>query len=196
MDLYKTYKLMKQRAKRQPGNQLASKLSDTAREIFYQNGNQKAIRQKIQTIIALEKGLPLHLKHYGQEILNAFESGNYSMDRPYAIRHRFDGNIKTGLIYTMTSPARMGETKLGATTLSVRERAKCYKSKYGYPVEVENWKEVSKPFELEEAVAQKMSEFRVCRNTSGDSIEWYCLPEDQVWKVIANTLAEKLVNQL
>ena len=69
MDLYKTYKLMKQRAKRQPGNQLASKLSDTAREIFYQNGNQKTIRQKIQTIISLEKGLPLHLKHYGQEML-------------------------------------------------------------------------------------------------------------------------------
>lgn len=68
MDLYKTYKLMKQRAKRQPENQLASQLSDTAREIFYQNGNQKAIHQKIQTIIALEKGLPLHLKHYGQEM--------------------------------------------------------------------------------------------------------------------------------
>ena len=142
MDLYKTYKLMKQRAKRQPENQLASQLSDTAREIFYQNGNQKTIRQKIQTIISLEKSLPLHLKHYGQEMLDAFETGNYSTDRPYAIRHRFDETIKTGLIYTMTSPARTGETKLGATTLSVRERAKCYKSKYGYAVEVGNWKVV------------------------------------------------------
>ena len=124
--------------------------------------------------------------------LHSYEIIQDTIDRPYAIRHRFDENIKTGLIYTMTSPARVGETKLGATTLSIRERAKCYKSKYGYAVKVENWKDVSKPFELEEAVAQKMNKFRVCRNTYGDSIEWYCLPEDQVWKIIAITLAEKI----
>jgi len=190
MDLYKTYKLMKQRAKRQPENQLASQLSDTAREIFYQNGDQKTIHQKIQTIISLEKGLPLHLKHYGQEMLNAFETGNYSIDRPYAIRHRFDENIKTGLIYTMTSTARVGETKLGATTLSIRERAKCYKSKYGYAVEVGNWKVVSKPFKLEAAMAETLRQYRVIGNTSGDSIEWYSLKEPQIWKMVLNAIGK------
>ena len=190
MDLYKTYKLMKQRAKRQPENQLASQLSDTAREIFYQNGDQKTIHQKIQTIISLEKGLPLHLKHYGQEMLNAFETGNYSIDRPYAIRHRFDENIKTGLIYTMTSTARVGETKLGATTLSIRERAKCYKSKYGYAVEVGNWKVVSKPFKLEAAMAETLRQYRVIGNTSGDSIEWYSLKEPQIWKMVLNAICK------
>lgn len=190
MDLYKTYKLMKQRAKRQPENQLASQLSDTAREIFYQNGNQKTIHQKIQTIISLEKGLPLHLKHYGQEMLNAFETGNYSIDRPYAIRHRFDENIKTGLIYTMTSTARVGETKLGATTLSIRERAKCYKSKYGYPVDAQNWKVVSRPFKLEATMAKTLRQYRVIGNTSGDSIEWYALAEPQIWKMVLNTIGK------
>jgi len=190
MDLYKTYKLMKQRAKRQPENQLASQLSDTAREIFYQNGDQKTIHQKIKTIITLEKGLPLHLKHYGQEMLNALETGNYSIDRPYAIRHRFDENIKTGLIYTMTSTARVGETKLGATTLSIRERAKCYKSKYGYAVEVGNWKVVSKPFKLEAAMAETLRQYRVIGNTSGDSIEWYSLKEPQIWKMVLNAIGK------
>ena len=190
MDLYKTYKLMKQRAKRQPENQLASQLSDTAREIFYQNGDQKTIHQKIKTIITLEKGLPLHLKHYGQEMLNAFETGNYSIDRPHAIRHRFDENIKTGLIYTMTSTARVGETKLGATTLSIRERAKCYKSKYGYAVEVGNWKVVSKPFKLEAAMAETLRQYRVIGNTSGDSIEWYSLKEPQIWKMVLNAIGK------
>ena len=190
MDLYKTYKLMKQRAKRQPENQLASQLSDTAREIFYQNGDQKTIHQKIKTIITLEKGLPLHLKHYGQEMLNALETGNYSIDRPHAIRHRFDENIKTGLIYTMTSTARVGETKLGATTLSIRERAKCYKSKYGYAVEVGNWKVVSKPFKLEAAMAETLRQYRVIGNTSGDSIEWYSLKEPQIWKMVLNAIGK------
>lgn len=190
MDLYKTYKLMKQRAKRQPENQLASQLSDTAREIFYQNGDQKTIHQKIKTIITLEKGLPLHLKHYGQEMLNALETGNYSIDRPYAIRHRFDENIKTGLIYTMTSTARVGETKLGATTLSIRERAKCYKSKYGYAVEVGNWKVISKPFKLEAAMAETLRQYRVIGNTSGDSIEWYSLKEPQIWKMVLNAIGK------
>ena len=190
MDLYKTYKLMKQRAKRQPENQLASQLSDTAREIFYQNGDQKTIHQKIKTIITLEKGLPLHLKHYGQEMLNALETGNYSIDRPYAIRHRFDENIKTGLIYTMTSTARVGETKLGATTLSIRERAKCFKSKYGYAVEVGNWKVVSKPFKLEAAMAETLRQYRVIGNTSGDSIEWYSLKEPQIWKMVLNAIGK------
>ena len=190
MDLYKTYKLMKQRAKRQPENQLASQLSDTAREIFYQNGDQKTIHQKIKTIITLEKGLPLHLKHYGQEMLNALETGNYSIDRPYAIRHRFDENIKTGLIYTMTSTARVGETKLGATTLSIRERAKCFKSKYGYAVEVGNWKVVSKPFKLEAAMAETLRQYRVIGNTSGDSIEWNSLKEPQIWKMVLNAIGK------
>ena len=181
---------MKQRAKRQPENQLASQLSDTAREIFYQNGDQKTIHQKIKTIITLEKGLPLHLKHYGQEMLNALETGNYSIDRPYAIRHRFDENIKTGLIYTMTSTARVGETKLGATTLSIRERAKCFKSKYGYAVEVGNWKVVSKPFKLEAAMAETLRQYRVIGNTSGDSIEWYSLKEPQIWKMVLNAIGK------
>lgn len=125
-----------------------------------------------------------------QDMLDAFETGNYSIDRPYAIRHRFNENIKSGLIYIMTSPTRLGETKIGATTLSVKERAKAYKSKYGYSVDAQNWKKFSRPFELEAIMAKTLRQYRVLGNTSGDSIEWYSLAEHQIWKMVLNTIGK------
>ena len=90
----------------------------------------------------------------------------------------------------MTAPTRLGETKIGATTLSIRERVKAYKSKYGYSVDAQNWKIVSKPFELEASIAKTLRQYRVLGNTSKDSIEWYSLAEPQIWKMVLNTIGK------
>ena len=191
MDLYKTYKLMKQRAKRRHGDIVSQELCKTAQSIFYVGGNEEDILAKIQNIISLEKELQFGLKCYGQEMQSAVVSGEYSINRPYAIRHRFDESNYEGLIYVMTSTSRSGQAKLGATTQSMDQRLKSYQSKYQYSVQAEKWKNVAKPFVLENKVAQKLSKYRVTGNTTGDSIEWYHLSSERLWEEVVETLSQR-----
>ena len=191
MDLYKTYKLMKQRAKRRYDDIVSQELCKTAQSIFYVGGNEEDILAKIQTIISLETELPFGLKCYGQEMQSAVVSGEYSINRPYAIRHRFDESNYEGLIYVMTSTSRSGQAKLGATTQSMDQRLKSYQSKYQYVVQAEKWKNVAKPFVLENKVAQKLSKYRVTGNTTGDSIEWYHLSSERLWEEVVETLSQR-----
>ena len=191
MDLYKTYKLMKQRAKRRHGDVVSHDLCKTAQSIFYVGGNEEDILAKIQNIISLETELQFGLKCYGQEMQSAVVSGEYSINRPYAIRHRFDESNHEGLIYVMTSTSRSGQAKLGATTQSMDQRLKSYQSKYQYVVQAEKWKNVAKPFVLENKVAQKLSKYRVTGNTTGDSIEWYHLSSERLWEEVVETLSQR-----
>ena len=191
MDLYKTYKLMKQRAQRRHDDIVSQELCKTAQSIFYVGGNEEDILAKIQKIISLEKELQFGLKCYGQEMQSAVVSGEYSINRPYAIRHRFDESNHEGLIYVMTSTSRSGQAKLGATTQSMDQRLKSYQSKYQYVVQAEKWKNVAKPFVLENKVAQKLSKYRVTGNTTGDSIEWYHLSSERLWEEVVETLSQR-----
>ena len=191
MDLYKTYKLIKQRAKRRHGDVVSHELCKIAQSIFYVGGNEENILAKIQTIISLETELPFGLKCYGQEMQSAVESGEYSIERPYAIRHRFDESNREGLIYVMTSTSRSGQAKLGATTQSMDQRLKSYQSKYQYSVQAEKWKTVAKPFILEDEVARKISKYRVTGNTTGDSIEWYHLSSESLWEEVIENLSQR-----
>ena len=191
MDLYKTYKLMKQRAKRRPHDIVSQELCKTARTIFYVDGKKQEILQTISKIKSLEERLSLGLKRYGMEMQCAVNSGRYSLDRPYPVRHRFKEGNKKGLIYVMTSPSRLGQSKLGATSQSMQQRLASYQSKYQYSVRAENWAEVAKPFGFEDEIARKIKAHRVTGNTSGDSIEWYHLSPEKLWDIVLETLTEK-----
>jgi hypothetical protein len=191
MDLYKTYKLMKQRAKRRPHDIVSQELCKTARTIFYVDGKKQEILRTISTIKSLEERLPSGLKRYGMEMQCAVNGGLYSIDRPYTVRHRFEEGNKAGLIYVLTSPSRVGQSKLGATWQSMQQRRASYQSKYQYSVRAENWAEVEKPFGLEDKVARKIIAHRVTGNTSGDSIEWYYLSPEKLWDIVLETYAER-----
>ena len=191
MDLYKTYKALKQRANRHPQDWLSQEISNTARSIFYVDGKKKDVLNRISKIKSLKKKLPSKYKRYGAEMLCAVNKGEYSTDRPYAIRHRFDQSHKTGLIYVMTSPMRSGQSKLGATTLSIKKRMSCYQTKYQYPVHAENWKQIEKPFEIEDLVSKVVRDHRVSGNASGDSIEWYHLSSEELWNLVLQTLSKR-----
>ena len=189
MDLYKAYKIMKQRAKRRPHDLISQELSKIARSIFYLDGDVEKILTKIQAIREVEKKLQYGLKCYGKEMHDAVLSAEYTIDRPYAIRHRFDRNNRKGLIYVMSSNSRPGQVKLGATTQSMHKRMKCYENKYQYSVKAEKWKTVLEPFVLENDIAKKINEYRVAGNTTGDSNEWYHLSPEQLWNVVIETTA-------
>ena len=187
MDLYKAYKIMKQRANRRPYDLISQELSKIARSIFYLDGDVEKILTKIQAIREVEKKLRYGLKCYGKEMQDAVLSGEYTIDRPYSIRHRFDRNNRKGLIYVMSSNSRPGQVKLGETTLSIYKRLKCYENKYQYSVKAEKWKTVVEPFVLENDIAKKINEYRVAGNTTGDSNEWYHLSPEQLWNVVIET---------
>jgi len=187
MDLYKAYKIMKQRAKRRPHDLISRELSKIARSIFYLDGDVEKILTKTQAIREVEKNLQYGLKCYGKEMQDAVLSGEYTIDRPYAIRHRFDRNYRKGLIYVMSANSRPGQVKLGATTLSIYKRLKRYENKYQYSVKAEKWKTVLEPFVLENDIAKKINEYRVAGNTTGDSNEWYHLSPEQLWNVVIET---------
>ena len=65
MDLYKAYKIMKQRANRRPYDLISQELSNIARSIFYLDGDVEKILTKIKAIREVEKNLQYGLKCYG-----------------------------------------------------------------------------------------------------------------------------------
>ena len=191
MNLYQTYKLLKQRALRRPYDLTSQEIYKTARTIFYDKTDKKNLLKKISIIIALEDDLPFGLRKYGTEMHEAIKADRYSIERPYEIRHRFEEQNKSGLIYVMTSLERPGETKLGATTLTMAKRCSAYQYKYGYAVKADNSLQVIKPFELEEIVSKKIQTHRVTGNTFGDSIEWYFLSAEEIWSIVINSVLER-----
>ena len=192
MDLYQIYKLFKQRAKRTPDCKVSEKIACLAKGMFSSNLSKKSLLKVIIDIQALEIFLPQHLKRYGYKMELAVQSGTYSAERPYQIRHKYYQKDLTGVIYLLSSANKKGQLKLGATTLEIDKRISLFQSRYGYPVRLVAAKLVRNVFMVEEMVAKELDLYRVSRQTSGDSNEWYAISYSKIWKQIE--IAEQEIN--
>ena len=185
MEIYKIYKLVKQRFKRKPSDSLLEKITAQFRKLFDQDRSKEELLEIVDTIISLENELPSRLKRYGEEVKEALISGKYSLKRPYPISHFYnesEGDV--GTVYIFTSRSKKGQVKLGATTLSMHDREKAYFAKYGYSVVAVKHIKVNKPFELERLVKESIKHTRVAGNVEGDSNEWYSMNIDELYKKI------------
>ena len=136
MDFYQKYKLMVQRGKRNPQCKVSEKIAAVARGMFSAGLTRNDVLATVMEIQSLEVFLPKNLKRYGKELEVAVLSGRYTAKRPYQIRHKFEKQHLSGVIYLLSSPQRRGQLKLGATTLQIEKRIALFESKYGYQVKL------------------------------------------------------------
>jgi len=184
MDLYQKYKLMVQRSKRNPECKVSEKIAAVARGMFSADVSRNDILATVMEIQSLEVFLPKNLKRYGKELELAALSGNFTAKRPYQIRHKYEKQHLSGVIYLLSSPQKRGRLKLGATTLPIEKRIALFESKYGYQVKLVAAKTVKNVFLLENMVSKNLDVYRISGRTEGDSNEWYAVSYAKIWKEI------------
>ena len=189
MDFYQKYKLMVQRSKRNPQCAVSEKIAAVARGMFSAGITQNDLLVIVMEIQSLEVFLPKNLKRYGKELELAVLSGSYTAKRPYQIRHQFEKQHLSGVIYLLSSSQKRGRLKLGATTIPIEKRIALFESKYGYQVKLVAAKTVKNVFLLENMVSKSLDVYRVARRTERDSNEWYAVSYSKIWQQIE--LAEK-----
>ena len=189
MNFYQKYKMMVQRSKRNPQCKVSEKIVAVARGMFSAGVSRNDILATVMEIQSLEVFLPKNLKRYGKELELAVLSGSYTANRPYQIRHKFEKQHLSGVIYLLSSRQKGGRLKLGATTLPIEKRIALFESKYGYKVNLVAAKTVKNVFLLENMVSKSLEVYRVAGRTEGDSNEWYAVSYSKIWQQIE--LAEK-----
>ena len=189
MNFYQKYKMMVQRSKRNPQCKVSEKIVAVARGMFSAGVSRNDILATVMEIQSLEVFLPKNLKRYGKELELAVLSGNFTAKRPYQIRHKYEKQHLSGVIYLLSSPQKRGRLKLGATTLPIEKRVALFESKYGYQVKLVAAKTVKNVFLLENMVSKSLDVYRVAGRTEGDSNEWYAVSYPKIWQQIE--LAEK-----
>ena len=189
MNFYQKYKMMVQRSKRNPQCKVSEKIVAVARGMFSAGVSRNDILATVMEIQSLEVFLPKNLKRYGKELELAVLSGNFTAKRPYQIRHKYEKQHLSGVIYLLSSPQKMGRLKLGATTLPIEKRIALFESKYGYQVKLVAAKIVKNVFLLENIVSKNLDVYRISGRTEGDSNEWYAVSYSKIWQQIE--LAEK-----
>jgi len=187
MDFYQKYKLMAQRSKRNPQCKVSEKIAAVARGMFSAGLTRNDVLATVMEIQSLEVFLPKNLKRYGKELEVAVLSGRYTAKRPYQIRHKFEKQHLSGVIYLLSSPQKRGQLKLGATTLQIEKRIALFESKYGYQVNLIAAKTVKNVFLLEDMASKSLDVYRVSARTLGDSNEWYAVSYAKMWKQIEAT---------
>jgi hypothetical protein len=193
MDIWKIYKLYRQRSVRKPDDQIRQEITKLCHSLFDGKKDKQKIISTIRDIQKLEETLPSGLNRYGDSMEAAVHLGAYTLERPHQINHPYKKKNESGLIYILSSPDRPSQIKLGATTMDIYDRCANYKSKYGYEVKPEKFMTVLKPFGLERTVSSQVKEYRVAGNVSGDSIEWYKLLPMELWNLILEANLQRQV---
>ena len=192
IDLYqKTHRMISQRARRNPNCPIFLEIKALSSEIYERGTSHQEQLAIARKIILLENSFSPALARYGSIIENALLSKNYMAERPFQIRHRFQDQEKSGIIYILNSTNRPGECKLGATTLSINKRCELYESKYGYSVYPYFFTTARAPFSVEFRISEIIRSQKVISKTNGDSIEWYMITPERLKGIIIDFIRNR-----
>jgi hypothetical protein len=170
-NIYNIYKLIKQRSSRNPNNLQYGEMTILARNLFEQNANKEELFDIANKLYEIEKKLNVSTL-FSKRILDALNSGSYSLERPPQIKHRYEPQ-KSGWVYVASHDSKKNQLKIGATTNTPYRRMDLYFQKYGYWPSIEFDFFCNNPFSLEHDVKNQISDRLYCGLTHGDSNEWY-----------------------
>lgn len=182
LDLYKIYRLVSQRARRdtQP---LCGTLSARMKSVFrdlLENPSVEGAEAfiSIETEWSKKRGGSPSL--YGPSVLSSIIQGTYDIKRPTNIKNFNVGDDpKEGFVYMAASNLRPGELKIGYTTLEPKQRVKKYQQKYGYKLDLLYSRQSSYPARVEKEIHELFAKKRVSAQTFSDSNEWFMVGEEE-----------------
>ena len=193
LDLYDHYKKFYQRWHRNQDNEELREMKDLAHEIafFLHKNREKRGKSALRKSLLMAKNLAKLEKSYGHNhlfsyaIVEAISNNNFVINVPPVKMHswNFDDG-KCAYIYVATSLERLGESKLGVTTLDPEIRANKYSAKYGYSISIYRSIEAKNPFEIEADIENELTNFRITKNTVSDSIEWYKISPEKLFSIV------------
>ena len=201
-DLYKIYRIISQRNKRNPGPHYQA-MSDLSKSIIFDKLFAGEIISIAKKILDLEK-LSAERVYQGAKIIRAVEQKDYEIKIPCM---RSD----SGNIYILTSEDLPGQTKISATTMDVSSRiftplcvpSVNFDKRYDISVKLYYTKYVDNVFQLEEKLHHKFQSKRVNQNfkiawpykfrvmSCGGSIEWFYIKPDDAVDLILELLSEQ-----
>ena len=186
-DLYKIYRLISQRNKRNPDPHYQA-MSDLSKSIIFDKLGANEIISIASEILDLEK-LSGERVYQGEKIIRAVEKNDYEIKIPYIIQHRMRSD--SGNIYILTSEDLPGQIKIGATTMAVESRIAMYQNRYNTAVNLYYTKYIDSVFQLEEKLHHKFQSKRVTQHNPGGSIEWFYIKPDDAVDLILELLSEQ-----
>ena len=192
MDLYRIYRALQQRKKREyekiGSDPLILSFAEAAVEAMAEVLESPTV-ESCQALIEVEAEY-LRLGHasardYGNLVLLAIQNGDYEINRPYikklSVSHEAP---EWGWIYIATSQSKPKQVKIGYTTQDINQRFSKYKSRYGYGLNCYFSEYINNPAAIEELLSILFREYLVSGMRTGDSIEWYKLTPSKALKVL------------
>ena len=187
LDLYKMYKGFYQRSYRDKDDDdyavMTELIHDLVRNLYINQHKPEALeKHRIEGIEIAQKLHQMEKEKYGLgrffsiSLLKALKNKDYEIVVPYRIIPLWLEDNDVGSLYVLTSNARPGQCKIGATYMDVDIRVSKYVSKYGYNVNLYfRQKNIMNPFNRKLEISKKYSHLRHSGNTFCDSNEWYCI---------------------
>jgi hypothetical protein len=188
-DLFKEYKMLLQRLRKDESDFSRQELVEKA-ELIVKGKISAELMIKVAKEMVFLESLDWTIRvNHSRRILNALESGDYEINIPPYIAHRWNEEPwDYGYVYVASSDSKPGQCKLGATWSHPVDRLEKYELRYGYSVFCEWHLHVNMPFEVEKNVADEVKRYRVSGNTRGDSNEWYRMDPKALIKVVTQVI--------
>ena len=187
INIYKIYKAIYQRWHRSPHVEDYKKMREIAHEILEGNKSKKQLLNIAKRLNKIERNLYVSVS-FSERWRRVVESGDYYLEIPNEIKHKYNDSYEYGSIYIFESDFKPGEVKLGATTTGIDKRISAYENKYGYSVTCFYHEWVDWPFKLEEKIKMEIKNYRVEANIVGDSNEWYIYPPRKLKSLIVKNI--------
>ena len=134
-----------------------------------------------------------HRLLFSSAIIEALTFNNFIVNVPAVKMQSWNFDSESfAHTYVATSITRIGECKLGVTILDPKFRAQKYAEKYGYSISIYRSIRAKNPYVIEADIANEMTNFRVTKNTEGDSIEWHKIAPEKMFSIILGHIKSNL----
>lgn len=200
LNIYKIYKSFYQRSYRDPDDDVAVENTEMIHQwikaLYFANS-------EVEKRHLLEEGKVLAEVLYDRErssnvssyfslrLKVALASKSWSLEIPNVVLHRWRAEYyqTPGYVYLLTSIEKVGQFKVGATTIPMHKRIATYESRYTTLVSLYKAFPCVNPFQIEREFMDSGLFQRACGNTVDDSIEWYVGRVKEASEVIKGLIA-------
>ena len=191
VDLFRLYRSIKQRHKRNPDDYLMmmnDDLGHALRQHF--NGGELDLPKILKDLQKTEEILSPRKILVDDYLISQVAENLFTVDVPYQVQHRWREDASdVASVYIAKSSARPKEVKLGVTKMSLRRRERSYEYRYWYDLNIVWSKKFPAPFSAETRIKEAIKPHLVKAVTDGDSNEWYDLTVDDLRKVIESNFS-------
>lgn len=189
VNLYKIHKLIRQRNNRPSRCFFSGKMLEISSKLvkgaFRGDMSKQELLDLANDMILMEPHVTSNPRvSYSKKIFEAIKKNNYTVVLPVERAATWRENpLDVGYVYVATSKRRPGMVKLGSTN-NPTVRSRKYEIKYGYPLDYYLSLKTHAPLNCEDKIKAEIREYRVSKNNTGESNEWYTISPERLAGIV------------